>query len=301
MKFWIPTSLISSTALLVSLGFILARFRQHSHGSRQEEGSQTQTVIPEGDLLEKLQKLESANAKLQESNQALEQFACVAAHDLKAPIRSIGLWLQMLEKSFPETKSAEFERIQKYLSLNVQKSLHMIDELLEVAKVNNHTLGNTQEINLNEVVKNLITHLQSDIQSTQAKITTAPLPTLLGSSSQFESIFSNLIRNALVYRDPARNPEINIDCKKTGNGWLFRVRDNGIGIDHQYHNKIFQMFERLPNPSATPGTGIGLALCKKIVESWGGEICVESTQGLGSEFYFTYPNPKVAATFKQIA
>ncbi|MFM8313937.1 MAG: sensor histidine kinase, partial [Deltaproteobacteria bacterium] len=247
------------------------------------EAKQSEEIIKNA-----LKRLALEKNKLEESNRDLERFAAIAAHDLRAPIRSVGLWIEMIEVLVPKPWSSELEQAIHFTKANSKKSISLIQDLLEIAKVKPESSG-WESFSLNQMVDRILLTLKTDVDASKAQITVAPLPRVEGIVWQFESVLSNLLRNALLYRASSRTPEISISFKEMPGFYLFQVRDNGIGIAPEYQKKIFEMFERLHTEEEFPGTGIGLALCKKLVESWGGEMCVESKLGIGSSFYFTYP------------
>ncbi|MGZ5303617.1 MAG: sensor histidine kinase, partial [Bacteroidia bacterium] len=160
-------------------------------------------------------------------------------------------------------------------------------DVLNYSRVGRENNGR-QDIALNEVVGNSIKNLQTLIEKNQAEITVGELPVVNAISSQMMQLFQNLIENAIKFRRD-ENPKININAVKEDDKWLFSVADNGIGIDPVYEDKIFQLFQRLHTREQYPGTGIGLAICKKIVEQYNGKIWVESKVGEGTTFYFTLP------------
>lgn len=227
-------------------------------------------------------------SKLADSNKSLERFASVAAHDLRAPIRSIGLWIDMLEQWIPHPLETELKRALEFLKLNSSKSSALIDDLLEIAKVT-PKYTETHPVDLKQVVEQILSSYKDEIETRRLKVTLGELPTITGNAVQWESVLGNLIRNALLYQDRNKTGEIQIWTEEVENFYHLFVRDNGIGIAPQYQQKIFEMFERLHTDSEYPGTGIGLALCKKIVHGWGGQICLDSEPGKGSTFCVSYP------------
>lgn len=225
---------------------------------------------------------------LEESNAELEQFAGVAAHDLRAPIKSMHSWIDMLDSLIPQGRDAEVDQAIFFIRNNAERAGHLIDDLLQVARVN--TLGQKlEDVDLNKVCKDVIAVLTTEIEQSGAEFTITELPVVQGNPNYLDSLFSNLIRNAMKYRHKEQAPKIDIACKRIGEHYQFSIRDNGIGIAPEFHSRIFQMFKRIHADSEYPGTGIGLALCKKVVELSGGKIWVESQLGEGATFYFTYP------------
>ncbi len=246
----------------------------------------------EGLIQQALESLAREKAKLEESNKGLERFASIAAHDLRAPIRSMGLWVDMLEQYMPKPLPSELENAIQFLKLNAVKSAALIEDLLEVAKVKYSDII-VETVDLNKMVQQVLWTLKPDLENTKAQLKIGKLPSIEGNPCQLESVFGNLLRNALTYRDKTRAVEISIDCNETEQGYEFAVKDNGIGIDPEFKDRIFEMFERLHTDDDYPGTGIGLALCKNIVEGWGGKIGVTSVLGKGSSIFFNYPKKAI--------
>ncbi len=227
--------------------------------------------------------------KLERSNVELEQFASVAAHDLRSPISSIHKWVEMLDDLIAKPRNPEIDEAIEIIKRNTRREIFLIRDLLGIARVN-VSESSMERVTLDEIISNILLVLKQEIKDTGANIIVAPLPTVIGCSSQLESLFSNFLRNALTYRDKTRRLEISIECCHTADFYKFSIKDNGIGIDAKYTDLIFQMFKRLHSTKDYPGTGIGLAYCKKVVELYGGKIWFTSVLGQGSTFYFTYPS-----------
>jgi len=226
--------------------------------------------------------------QLEQSNQALEQFAEIAAHDLRSPLRSILGWSQMLESLVPEPRNKELCQAIKFIQKNTTKASDLIDDLLKMARVN-ITATQIESINLTKLIEELMQTLKEECSRKNAKVTWSTLPEIKANSSCMQSLFSNLIRNAITYTDKSRTPEVHIGFSDENEFYKFFISDNGIGIKKEDTCHIFEMFKRLHGDKEYPGTGIGLALCKKIVELYGGKIWVDSTPEKGSIFYFTVP------------
>jgi signal transduction histidine kinase len=194
----------------------------------------------------------------------------------------------MLEQLIPKPFTTELEQGFHFIKMNAVKSGTLIDELLEIAKVRPAETP-PESIDLNQLIDQILYNFKIEIEKNEASVSKGNLPIVLGHSGHLESVFSNIIRNALTYRDPERKPEIRIECVADNEVFRFCVQDNGIGIRAEFQARIFEMFERLHSNEDYPGTGIGLALSKKIVETWGGRMWVESIPNQGSSFFFTYP------------
>jgi predicted ATPase/signal transduction histidine kinase len=233
------------------------------------------------------QQLEQLTTELQRSNQELEQFAYIASHDLQEPLRAVASYTQMLAKRYQGKLD---EKADIYIGFAVEGAMRMqqlIQDLLTYSRVGRHQLKReTTDCNL--VVNKVLKDLQIIIKETQAAIAFDSLPTISADTAQITLLFQNLISNSLKYRSEA-SPQISITASQQEATWLFQVCDNGIGIDPQYTEQIFNIFERLHPQDEYPGTGLGLAICQKIVERHGGKIWVESELGKGASFYFELP------------
>ena len=242
------------------------------------------------DITERKKAEELLKLKLEElsrSNAELEQFAYVSSHDLQEPLRMITSYLQLLQRRYQGNLD---DKADKYINYAVDGALrlqNLINDHLELSRV---TTGAKElkptdcEFVLNQVLSNLDLYIKQN----KAAISHDPLPEVIADNTQMAQVFQNLIANGIKFHSEAA-PKIHISAEKKAKEWLFSVQDNGIGIDPQYSGKIFEVFKRLNKKEEYPGTGIGLAICKKIVERHGGRIWVESELGKGSTFYFTLP------------
>jgi two-component system sensor histidine kinase/response regulator len=241
-------------------------------------------------LAEQNADLQKLNAELRRSNAELEQFASVAAYDLRAPLTVMIAYAKLLaayyEISF-DTKA------QNYLDRIVGAGTRMdrlIDDLLSYSSVGTPT-PEFEPADCLTVLTEALANLQEEIAASGASITCSELPTVLTNKAQLVRLFQNLICNAIKFRLPGIMPLIKISAEAlNGSEWAIGVHDNGIGIDSQNFQRIFQIFQRLHSEQEYAGTGIGLAICKKIVEQHGGRIWVESQRGVGTTFYFTLPS-----------
>jgi len=224
---------------------------------------------------------------LARSNSELEQFAYVASHDLKEPLRMVSSYLQLLSRKHSQSLDAEANEFVAFAVEGANRMYALIDDLLTYSRVGTReeTLG---EIDLESVFALVTTNLEVLIRETGAEIVHTPLPVVFADTLQMTQLFQNLIGNALKFKSD-RKLRITIDAQSRKDDWLFTVSDNGIGISPEYAERIFVLFQRLHTKEKYPGTGIGLAICKKIVERHGGRIWVESREGKGSTFYFTIP------------
>lgn len=240
---------------------------------------------------EQLQKtneqLDILNQEFQRSNQELEQFAYVASHDLQEPLRAITGYTQLLVNEYGDRFDETAQEYAGFVIDGAKRMQQLIQDLLAYSRVG--TRGKEfAPTDCNVVLKQVLQNLQVAITDNQATITADRLPTINADQNQLVQLLQNLIGNAIkFYRNEP--PQIYLTAAQQNNYWLFQVRDNGIGIKPQYLERIFEIFKRLHTRREYPGTGIGLAICKKIVTRHGGRIWAESEPGMGTTFYFTFP------------
>ncbi len=226
--------------------------------------------------------------ELARSNKDLEQFAYVASHDLQEPLRMVIGFLGLLRDRYQGKLD---EKADRYITLAVDGANRMsqlIVDLLEYSRAGTRGLD-LKPTSCAYALETAIVHLQSGIDEQRARITHDPLPTVVADAGQLTRLFQNLIGNALKFRRDDLPPEIHIGARRDGNCWVLSVKDNGIGIPQDQFVRIFGVFQRLHGREKYPGTGIGLAICKKILERHGGKIWVESELGLGTTLFFTIP------------
>lgn len=237
-------------------------------------------------------RLKQTMAELERSNRDLAQFAYSASHDLQEPLRMMGSYLQALQTDLGEGLD---QRSRDYLQLSLAASRRMrqlIDDLLTYSRVG--TEGREfQEVDAEEVMDQAIANLRGAIERQGAEVTRDALPTIRGDPTLLAQLFQNLIGNAVKFHGP-QPPRVHVSCTEAGGEWTFAVRDNGIGIDPEYAERVFVIFERLNAREKYPGTGIGLAICKRVVERHGGRIWCRSEPGQGTTFYFTIPRDQAA-------
>jgi PAS domain S-box-containing protein len=240
-------------------------------------------------LRESEQQLKQRAAALAASNLELEQFAYVASHDLQEPLRMITSYLQLLERRYSQQLDQEALEFIGYAVNGAMQMRTLISDLLKYSRVG--TRGKEfQPVDSEIVLQRVLSSLLFALEENQAVVTYSPLPTVMADEVQLAQLFQNLISNALKFT-ASSPPQILVgaDPEVDRGQWRFRVQDNGIGIETRFHERIFEVFQRLHNREAYPGTGIGLAICKRIVERHGGRIWLESTVGKGTVFYFTLP------------
>jgi len=228
--------------------------------------------------------------ELTRSNAELEQFSYVASHDLQAPLSTIAGYAQLLEKRCHNQLDAQGNKFIRNIVNSCGRMQALIDDLLEYSRV-----GRSEKpfdvIDCNLVFEDACANLQLAIRQDRASVTRGDLPRVRGDSFQLLQLFQNLIGNAIKYRS-SEAPMVHVGASRQGDSWVFSVQDNGIGIAEQYHPRIFQLFQRLHSQKQYSGTGIGLAICQRIVERHGGRLWVESEPNRGSTFYFSIPIPK---------
>lgn len=249
-----------------------------------------------------LEKETQQSQELARSNAELEQFAYVASHDLQEPLRMVTSYLQLLERRYKSQLDANADQFINYAVDGARRMQTLINDLLNYSRVS--TRGQPFiSVNCSIVLEQAIANLQIAIEDSKAIVTHDPLPEVMADATQLIQVFQNLIGNAIKFcrhqqprihigvAKPDANPDgESLNVIPSVDEWLFWVRDNGIGLESQYTERIFIIFQRLHGRDKYPGTGIGLAICKKIIERHGGRIWVESKLGEGSTFYFTIPN-----------
>jgi light-regulated signal transduction histidine kinase (bacteriophytochrome) len=217
----------------------------------------------------------------------LEQFAYVASHDLQEPLRMVASYLQLIEQRYKGKLDADADDFINFAVDGAVRMKQLINDLLLFSRAGRN--GNSAAVNLTEVVVQALDVMQLAIEDVHAVVTYDPMPTVMGRESRLGEVIQNLIGNALKFRSE-RQPEVHIGCERRGDEWMFSVRDNGIGMAPEFHERIFAMFQRLHGREEFSGTGIGLAICKRVIEHHGGRIWVESKPAEGSTFFFTLPS-----------
>jgi PAS domain S-box-containing protein len=232
--------------------------------------------------------LERRSAELKRSNDELQQFAYIAAHDLQEPLRMVASYTQLLSKRYKGRLDSDADEFIAFAVDGAHRMQRLVEDLLAYCRVG--TAGNEfRDISSDAALELALSNLQGAIQDSGATITHDPLPRIVADSAQLVQLFQNVVGNAIKYRSAAP-PLVHVSAEnKNGREWVFSMRDNGLGIGRQYFEKIFVMFQRLHGRNEFSGTGIGLALCKKIAERHGGRMWVESEPESGSTFYLALP------------
>jgi PAS domain S-box-containing protein len=253
-----------------------------------EEGHPTRMTGLYWDVTERklqTQAMQLAMDTLQQVNQELETFAQVASHDLQEPLRTMSSFCQLLEKRYADKLDQDGKEFIGFIVEGAARMQALVNDLLEYSKVGRSDQAFVP-VDVSAVLERATGGLRTAIGESGAELECGPMPVVRGSEIDLQRLFQNLISNALKFRDPERPPRVSIEALPAGKNWHFIVQDNGIGIEAEYFERIFRVFQRLQNRTEYPGTGMGLAICKKIVERHGGKIWLESEPGKGSRFHF---------------
>jgi light-regulated signal transduction histidine kinase (bacteriophytochrome) len=253
-------------------------------GTTMERLSNEQELNRHRANLEELVK--ERTTELQRSNKELEQFAYVASHDLQEPLRTVASFTGLLEKRYKDMFDDEGREFMGYIIEGATRMQQLITDLLSFSRVGKRDVSR-DPIDCNMVFRDVVTNLTRSIKETCASVTADPLPVVNANETMLNQLFQNLIGNAIKFHKNENTPHVHVSAERKNDEWLFSVRDNGIGIDPKSYEKLFSIFSRLHTRQKYPGTGIGLAICKKIVEMYNGRIWIESQSGEGSTFYFT--------------
>jgi signal transduction histidine kinase len=262
---------------------------------RQIKDSQTATLNIMQDVQEARLEAEHLNieldkiiTELKDSNEQLERFAYVASHDLQEPLRKVNSFTQLFERRYHDLVDEKGQKYIYYIKDGTLRMQQLISDLLQYSRIN--TKGaEFKKINTTKIVEDIKDLFDSKLNETNGKIVMGDLPDIYGDESQIRQLFQNLVGNAIKFRKKGVDPEITIRAEKAGGNWVFKVKDNGIGIEEAYKDRIFVIFQRLHSKEAYEGTGIGLAICQQILKRHGGEISLTSEPGNGTEFFFTIP------------
>jgi PAS domain S-box-containing protein len=233
-------------------------------------------------------KLNITLQNLERSNKDLEQFTYVANHDLQEPLRMISSYTQLLERKYKDKLDQDANDYIQFAVDGAIRLQKLLNDLLEFSKVSSHSEMNEQ-VGTSSLLGQVISNLQQLIRENTALITNDDLPVITANEAQIMRLFQNLIENAIKFKKKMELPKIHISCTRQKNMYQFSVADNGIGMEMQYHDRVFTIFQRLHSVKHYPGTGMGLSICKRIVERHGGTIWFESTVNAGTTFYFTIP------------
>jgi light-regulated signal transduction histidine kinase (bacteriophytochrome) len=250
---------------------------------RDAQGNISMWIGSNTDIHEQKEKEE----ELRQANEDLQQFAYSASHDLQEPIRNVAVYSEIVAKRYHHQLDADGRQFLGFLTEGGRRLATLIDDLLAYTRAG-VVEGGTAAVDSSAALQHALSSLAQAIREAEAAVTYDPLPRVHMGASHLQQVFQNLIANALKYRRVDR-PQIHISAVDQGAAWRFSVQDNGIGIDPQYKEKIFGVFKRLHRDQKYGGTGIGLAICQRVVERYGGRIWVESSPGQGATFFFTVP------------
>lgn len=259
---------------------------------RDAQGTPLYTVAQTQDITQRKRterELERQTSELTRSNAELEQFAYVASHDLQEPLRKVASYTTLLARRYKGQLDPGADKYIDYIVDGATRMQNLISDLLTYSRVGREQLV-MEPVQLSEIVEQVLSDIGATVRESQAVITYDALPTIAVNRQQIGQVLQNLIANALKFHGHAP-PCIHITAELRSDTWVIGVRDNGIGIEPQYAERIFAVFQRLHSRTEYPGTGIGLAICKKIVERHGGTIWMDSEPGQGSTFYFSLPLP----------
>jgi signal transduction histidine kinase len=254
---------------------------------RETESINSRLIIEIANHKATEEKLKHQTVELKRSNEELQQFAYVASHDLQEPLRMVASFTQLLKRRYKDKLDADANEFIDFAVDGVKRMQGLINDLLQFSRITTQAKS-LERISSNSALETAINNLKVSIEESKAKITYDKLPVIVADDFQMVQLFQNLIGNGIKYRGD-KSPEIKITSCEHDNKWQFSVADNGIGIEKQYFEKIFLIFQRLHTKNEYSGTGIGLAVCKKIIERHSGELWVESELEKGTIFHFTIP------------
>ena len=219
-------------------------------------------------------------------NEELEQFTYVTSHDLQEPLRMITAYVQLIQRNIEKGTMGTTAEFMDFVLNGTARMQLLITDLLKLSRVNRKAAPFTP-VDVQEVLNVAMAHLAKKIKEKHARIERDAMPVILGDTFQLVTLFENLLDNALKFTSLSESPMISVSVQEENDKYIFEVKDNGIGIDNKFHKRIFAIFQRLHTRGEYEGTGIGLAVCKKIVERHGGDMWLKSTPGSGSSFYFS--------------
>jgi len=258
--------------------------RSEVEASRSELAEQRSIAISGAEeLIRRIKELEQSNLELQ-------QFASIVSHDLQAPLKTVETFSKWLSDQYSGKLDSKADKYLSFIQISAKRMQHFVHGLLEYSRAETASNRTYRPADCNETLAGTLVLMQADLNDAKVIVTSDPLPTITANVRQLEQVFQNLISNAIKYRSRERTPKIHLSAKAQSSEWLFSVEDNGIGIDPAQWERIFKVFERVDPQPDQYGVGIGLAICKRIIERHSGRIWVESQPGKGSTFFFTIPS-----------
>jgi PAS domain S-box-containing protein len=261
-----------------------------------DENGELESIIVEG---RPIQDIVDARQALIRKNEELDMFASVASHDMKEPLRMVASFMQLLEKNYNDKLDDKARQYIHFAVDGAKRMTNLINELLAYARVN-RDMRNLEDVDLNDVVKEVLALLREVIKDKGSTITVEPLPMVRGYPVALRTLFTNLVSNGIKYQPEDRQATIRISSVENEDSWLIHVEDNGIGIAEEYHEEIFKLFKRLHTSDQYPGTGLGLSTCKRIIDEHGGTISVVSAENSGSTFSILLPKRIIHDTLEKV-
>jgi signal transduction histidine kinase len=276
--------------LSYKFNFLYGQERDRIEGEIRDLNEHLELRVKErtAELEARTKELERRTRELQRSNADLSQFAYVASHDLQEPLRMIGSYMGLLARRYRENLDETANTYIDFAVGGAQRMQALINDLLTYSQAGTQAIEK-EPVSLEEIVKKALANLDLAIRENSAIVQYDGLPTVEADETKLTQVIQNLIGNAIKFRKPDERPEVSITAQNAGSEWVFAIADNGIGFELKYCDRIFQVFQRLHGVGKYPGNGIGLAICRRIIEHHGGRLWAESEPGVGSTFFFTLP------------